>query len=45
MCVVIERRAKSRYRLKEVNYPNNTIDSIERAGTIYKYIRIYRRGF
>jgi hypothetical protein len=26
--------------LKEVSYPNNTIDSIVRAGIIYKRIRI-----
>jgi hypothetical protein len=36
----MERRGRSRYRLKEVNYYNNAIDSAERVGTTCKYIRI-----
>ena len=49
MCIVVERKARSRYILKKIDYPNNTIDRIdcidcidciERAGIIYKYIRI-----
>jgi hypothetical protein len=36
---MIERRGRSRCKLKEVNYPSNAIDSAERVGTIRKHAR------
>ena len=42
---MIERGGRSGCALKEVNHPNDAVDSAERVGTMHKRVRIKQKRF